>query len=50
MWWRVELPLVEGDEILVFRYQFTLLEVEEQLLQMPQLGASNAYPGPQESF
>jgi hypothetical protein len=50
MWWRVELPLTEGEETLVLRYQFTLFEVEEQELQMPQLGASKAYPGPQESF
>jgi len=30
-----------------FRDQLTLLEVEEQLLQIVQLGESRAYPGPQ---
>jgi len=43
----VALPESEGEEMERFRDQLTLLEVEEQLLQIVQLGESRAYPGPQ---
>jgi hypothetical protein len=44
MWWLAEAPLTEGEEMNAVRDQFTLEPVGEQLVQMPQLGASRAYP------
>jgi len=46
----VALPESEGEEMERFRDQFTLLEVDEQLPQIVQLGGSRAYPGPQLSL
>jgi len=46
----VALPESEGEEMLRFRDQLTPLAVDEQVLQIVQLGESRAYPGPQVFF
>jgi len=38
----VALPLSDGDETYLFRFQFNLLEVGEHELQIDQLGESRA--------
>jgi hypothetical protein len=46
----VALPESDGEETYRFLDQFTVLEVDEQLLQIDQLGERSAYPGPQLFF
>jgi hypothetical protein len=40
----VELPLTEGELIPGTRDQFILVPFGEQVAQIPQVGANNAYP------